>query len=144
MPHCKTLIDELRQQGFRLTPQREMIIEALAHSDDHLTAEAIYSQIQARTQAVNLATVYRTLDLLVEQGLVTRADLGAGQIVYATSVHGPHLHLVCRKCGQVSAAPPDLLEQLAQRLENEYAFQPNFEHLSIFGLCANCQSKGDI
>jgi Fur family ferric uptake transcriptional regulator len=64
MTHCHTYIQALRNLGYRITPQREMIIEALAHSSHHVTAEEIYAQVHQRAKAVNIATVYRTLDLL--------------------------------------------------------------------------------
>ena len=65
MPHCQSYLQTLRKRGYRITPQREMIIEALAHSDHHVTAEQLYTQVHDRSRAVNLASVYRTLDLLV-------------------------------------------------------------------------------
>ena len=101
MSPCHTLIAELRKQGYRLTPQREMIVEAVAHAGRHVTVEDVYEQVQTRTNAVNVATVYRTLDLLVELGLVSKADLGEGRVTYASLHHGPHCHLVCRHCGHV-------------------------------------------
>ncbi len=100
MPHCQTYIKSLRNLGYRITPQREMIIEALAHSSHHMTAEEIYAQVHERTRAVNIATIYRTLDLLVEQGMASRAGLQDGRVVYAASNHGSHLHLVCRAMWQ--------------------------------------------
>ncbi|MCJ7717374.1 MAG: transcriptional repressor, partial [Anaerolineales bacterium] len=62
MTHCQTIIDNLRQRGYRITPQREMIIEAIAHSPQHITAEEISEKLQEHTRAINIATVYRTLD----------------------------------------------------------------------------------
>src|SRR5512137_1226531 len=107
MSPCQTFIDTLRSRGYRITPQREMIIEAIAHGGDHINAEEVFTNIQQRTRAVNIATVYRTLDLLMEQGLASRIDLGEGRVIYATYQHGPHIHLVCRQCGQVTDANHD-------------------------------------
>lgn len=143
MPHCQTLIEQLRSQGFRITPQREMIAEILAHSGCHLTAEQIYTQVQQRTRMVNLATVYRTLDLLVEHGMASHLDLGDGQVVYATSNHGPHIHLVCRHCGQVIDADHDLLASLGNDIFSRYHFSADLQHISILGECASCQVKED-
>ena len=75
MTHCDTLIADLRNRGYRITPQREMIVQALAHQSSHMTAEEIFAVVRTQTQAVNLATIYRTLDMLVDQGLATRVDL---------------------------------------------------------------------
>jgi Fur family ferric uptake transcriptional regulator len=141
MPHCHSLIQTLRQLGYRLTPQREMIIEAIAHASGHMTAEEIYEQIKTRTQAVNIATVYRTLDLLVEKGLASRADLWDGRVVYATFQHGPHIHLVCRECGGIYNADHALLLSLGNALGERYGFSADLQHLTIAGLCAECQPK---
>lgn len=120
MTHCRTLIQALRSRGYRVTPQREMVIEAIAHSGRHMTAEEVFEEVRARTRAVNIATVYRTLDLLVEEGLVSRADLGGGRVVYATVRHGPHIHLVCRHCGQVVDADVASFEPLFEHVRSQY------------------------
>jgi len=141
MPHCQTYINALRNLGYRITPQREMIVEALAHSPHHVTAEEIYAQVHERAPAVNIATVYRTLDLLVEQGMASRAGLQDGRVVYAASNHGPHLHLVCRSCGCVVAADQEVLASLEGQLRQQYGFAADLQHLTIAGLCSACQSQ---
>jgi len=141
MSPCETFIDALRSHGYRITLQREMIIESIAHAGQHINAEEIFDQIQLRTHAVNIATVYRTLDLLVEQGLASRIDLGEGRVIYATNQHGPHIHLVCRKCGQVTDADQDLLSSLNCDLQSRYQFAADLQHISILGLCRDCQPK---
>lgn len=139
MTHCHTLIEHLRYKGYRLTPQREMIINIIAHSENHMSADAVFSQVQERTKAVNIATVYRTLDMLVSEGLACCTDLGAGKVVYATRQHGPHMHLVCKSCQQVVDAQHEHLALLNQQLTEQYHFQADLQHISIFGLCAYCQ-----
>ena len=141
MPHCHTLLADLRQRGFRITPQREMIIQIIAHQDTHLTAEEIYTQVNQRSHALNLATVYRTLELLVETGILSRIDLGEGQVSYASQHHGAHIHLVCRCCGAMTNASPALLETLHRQLQAQYQFTADLEHVSIPGVCAACQAK---
>jgi Fe2+ or Zn2+ uptake regulation protein len=139
MPHCQTITDILRQKGYRLTPQREMIIGIIAHAGGHLDAEEIFSQVQAQTKAVNIATVYRTLDMLVEEGLACKTDLGSGKIVYATSHHGPHLHLVCKSCGYVIEAECESFSAIASQIDQRYGFDPDLNHVSFFGLCSGCR-----
>ncbi|MEN8172668.1 MAG: Fur family transcriptional regulator [Chloroflexota bacterium] len=141
MTHCHTLIEDLRQKGYRLTPQREMIVNIIAHSESHMSADHIYHQVQERTEAVNIATVYRTLDMLVSEGLVCRTDLGGGKIVYATREHGPHMHLVCKSCHSVIDANHAPLTLLGQELSKKYKFQADLQHISIFGLCQKCQER---
>lgn len=141
MTHCHTLINYLRQRGYRITPQREIIIQSLAHAGGHVTAEEIYAQVQQRTRAINIATVYRTLDLLVANGLACRADLWDGRVVYTTTDHGQHVHLVCKRCGAVLKADHALIEPLQEQLISGYQFTPDLDHLSITGICATCQSS---
>jgi Fur family ferric uptake transcriptional regulator len=143
MPHCHTFIAALRQRGYRVTPQREMVIEVIAHSRRHMTAEEVYAEIQKRTHAVNVATIYRTLDLLVEEGLASRADLGGGQVVYATAAHGPHIHLVCRQCGRVVDADVAPFEPLFCQIEAAHGFVCSPQHFAIYGLCADCDGIRD-
>jgi Fur family ferric uptake transcriptional regulator len=140
MTHCHTIIADLRQQGYRITPQREMIIEIIAHSNRHMTAEDIFGELQVHTRAINLATVYRTLDLLVEGGFASRNDIGSGKVVYSTMRHGPHIHLVCRHCGQVIDADYHLISPVGEQLQEQYGFSADLQHISIFGVCAACQS----
>ena len=141
MSPCHTLIEKLREQGYRLTPQREMIVEAVAHAGRHVTAEEVHEQVRTRTNAVNVATVYRTLDLLVELGLISRADLGGGKVSYASPIHGPHCHLVCRRCGHVIEADHEIVVPLDRLLRDQYHFVADLDHLAIFGLCADCEAR---
>jgi Fur family ferric uptake transcriptional regulator len=141
MSHCLTIIEDLRQKGYRITPQREMIIESIAHSESHMSADEIFSKLQTRTRATNIATVYRTLEMLWEEGLACRNDLGSGRIVYATLQHGPHIHLVCRYCSDVMDANPLVLQQLQSELNGRYQFEADLEHISVFGVCSACQSQ---
>jgi Fur family ferric uptake transcriptional regulator len=139
MTHSHPLIESLRQKGYRITPQRELIIDAIAHSEQHVSADQILESVQQHTSAINLATVYRTLELLTAQGLVSRLDLGDGCVVYATTHHGPHIHLVCRLCGQVIDADYQTTASLGKQLAEQYQFQADLTHISILGVCGNCR-----
>ena len=141
MPHCHTFIEALRQRGYRITPQREMVIEVIAHSGRHMTAEEVFGEVQTRSRAVNIATIYRTLDLLVEEGLASRADLGSARVVYATVRHGPHAHLVCRHCGYVIDVEIGPFEPWLQQVQAECGFVCSPQHFVVYGLCAGCRSE---
>ncbi|MFC2054923.1 Fur family transcriptional regulator [Chloroflexota bacterium] len=134
----------LRARGYRMTPQREMIIAALTGSDHHVTAEEIFKVLHERTHALNIATVYRTLDLLVEEGLVCRNNLGGDRVYYAPLRHGPHIHLVCRHCGQVIEADYSQITSLNGQLQEQYGFAADLQHVSFFGVCETCQSKEQV
>ena len=138
MTHCHTILSELRERGYRITPQREMIIHAIAHSSQHITAEEISDKLREHTAAINIATVYRTLDLLWQEGFARRNDLSEGKVVYATYEHGPHIHLVCRKCDQVIDADASILNSIGKDLYQRYQFQPDLNHFSLFGVCEDC------
>ena len=141
MSHEEALLNTLRKLGYRITPQREMIVSALSHAGQHITAEEIYTQVQEQTHFLNVATIYRTLDLLVENGLANRVYLGDGQAVYATHHHGAHIHLTCRGCGEIIAADQAMIEPLIEKLIAHYGFTADGQHLSLAGLCAACQPK---
>jgi Fur family transcriptional regulator, ferric uptake regulator len=139
MSYSQTIIANLRQRGYRITSQRELIIRAIAQGDLHLSAEDVLGELQEQTQAINLATIYRTLEMLWAEGFVYRNDLSEGKTVYTTLDHGPHAHLVCRKCKRVIDAAPEILQQLHEQALIRYAFEVDLAHLSLFGLCAACK-----
>lgn len=139
MSHCHTITAALRERGFRITPQREMVIGIIAHANRHLSAEEIFSELEKQSQATNLATVYRTLDMLWEQGFACRNDLSEGKIVYATFQHGPHIHLVCRHCNNIIEADPEILDPLGEHIYAKHNFKADLQHISIFGICPECQ-----
>lgn len=134
----KDLVEALRLRGHRVTLQREIIIEAIAQGGRHMTAEEVFEEIQKQTSAINIATVYRTLNFLFEEGLVSRADMGSGQVVYTTTRHGPHIHLVCQKCGHITEAADGLIRSLGEQLLSQYHFTADLQHIAIFGVCAGC------
>ena len=140
MSNNHTIITELRQRGYRITPQRELIVAALLRGAHHMSAEEILAELHKQTQAINLATVYRTLDLLWAEGFIHRNDLSDGRIVFAAAAHGPHVHLVCRKCKQVTDADSPLVDPLGDTLQRQYGFAVDLEHLSLFGLCRACRA----
>jgi len=128
----------LAKQGYRLTPQRLMILAAIENSENHISAEEIYAQVTARYPSVNISTVYRTLELLTQLGLVTETDLGEGRVRYHPAEKGHHHHLVCRQCGAIIDLDESLLTPLKSALLREYRFCADLKHLAILGRCVNC------
>ncbi|MCK4331204.1 MAG: transcriptional repressor [Dehalococcoidia bacterium] len=129
----------LQEKGYRLTPQRLMVIEALHSVDQHISAEEIFAQVQAKYPYANISTVYRTLELLKELGLVTEIALRDGRVRYHPAEKGHHHHLVCHKCGKIIDLPEPALLPLEEMLLHDYQFKADLKHLGIFGLCAKCQ-----
>ena len=93
----------LRERGYRITPQRQLVFEAVL-ALGHSTPEEILTEVQATAEGVNLSTIYRTLDVLEEVGLVTHTHLGHGAPTFHPATAPHHLHLVCRECGSVTEA----------------------------------------
>ena len=133
------VVQRLRDRGYRITPQRRLVLEAVASADQHISAEEIYVHARSRYPLVNKSTVYRALKLLKELGLVTETDLGDGRVRYHFGAKGHHHHLVCLKCGAVMELDQALLVPLETALRQNYRFQPQMNHLAIFGYCAQCQ-----
>lgn len=139
MNHPEDISSKLSKLGYRLTPQRIMILSAIENSDNHISAEEIYTQVVAKYPNVNISTVYRTLELLKELGLVTETDLGGGRVRYHPADKGHHHHLVCQECGAIIDLDEAVLSSLKGTLLREYRFIADLRHLAIFGRCVNCR-----
>ena len=133
------IASKLTEQGYRLTPQRIMILSAIENSNNHISAEEIYAQVAAKYPNVNISTVYRTLELLKRLGLVTETDLGGGRVRYHPIGKGHHHHLVCRECGAIIDLDESVLSSVKDVLLREYGFIADLRHLAIFGRCVNCK-----
>ena len=133
------IVSKLSEKGYRLTPQRMMILAAIEDSDDHISAEEIYVQVVAKYSHVNISTVYRTLELLKRLGLVTETDFGGGRVRYHPADKGHHHHLVCTECGAIIDLDESVLSSLKDTLLREYKFSADLRHLAILGRCANCR-----
>lgn len=128
---------ELRARGYRLTPQRELVLEAVDELE-HATPEEILTHVRARATGVNISTIYRTLELLEELGLVNHAHLGHGAPTYHSTAVPQHVHLMCRSCKQITEVAPQTVEPLVRQLRTEYAFETDVQHLTVFGTCKEC------
>jgi Fur family ferric uptake transcriptional regulator len=137
------VIARLQEKGYRLTPQRLLILAAIENSHDHISAEEIYARVTAEHPQVNISTVYRTLELLKKLGMVYEIDLGERRIRYHAEASGHHHHLVCKACGSVVDIDESTLSPLRDILVREYNFRADLKHMAVFGLCEKCrQSAG--
>jgi len=130
--------EELRAKGYRVTPQRQLVLEAVK-ALEHATPEEICAKVRLTARGVNISTVYRTLELLEELGMVTHTHLGHGAPTYHLAADADHLHLVCRACGEISEITPDLAAGLVKGLDEKLGFSADVHHLTVFGLCKNCR-----
>lgn len=129
----QNLIAELKDRGVRVTPQRAIILQAIESLKGHITAEQIFNEVHQVNSYISLATVYRTLDLLKEMGLLTESHMGTGTAHYALRTHGPHHHAVCRATQKTIELPPDFFDEVVQRLKEEYNFVVDDHHIVMFG-----------
>jgi Fur family transcriptional regulator, ferric uptake regulator len=124
----------LRAQGYRLTPQRELILAAV-ESLEHGTPDEIFAEVSTRSTAINISTVYRTLEVLEQLGLVRHLHLSDRAPTYHSVHSGPaHFHLSCRNCGQVISVEEGRAAEFTGRLRAEAGFEADVAHLTIFGV----------
>jgi Fur family ferric uptake transcriptional regulator len=128
---------ELRARGYRLTPQRQLVLEAVGELG-HATPEEISNAVRETASGVNISTVYRTLELLEELGLVRHTHLGHGAPTYSVAGDHDHVHLVCRDCGAIEEASTELVEDVVLRLAEVKGFTVDVGHVALFGRCQGC------
>ena len=128
----------LRGSGYRLTPQRELILAAV-ESLGHATPDEILAEVRTHSTAVNISTIYRNLEVLEELGLVRHAHLADRAPTYhAVGVGHEHFHLVCRNCGRVTSVDTHVIEPFAETLRASQGFVADIGHLTVFGHCEEC------
>lgn len=129
----------LHKKGYRLTPQRVLVLKAIYHADNHISAEEIYEQLHNQFPYINKSTIYRTLELLSDLKLVTESNLGDGCIRYHAAIKGHHHHLICHLCGKVIDLEEASLEPLKATILRKYGFEADLRHMVISGVCSDCQ-----
>jgi Fur family ferric uptake transcriptional regulator len=129
--------EQLRARGYRVTPQRQLVLEAVARLG-HATPEDVGAEVRQAARGVNISTIYRTLELLEQLGMVTHAHLGHGAPTYHLAVDADHVHLVCRSCGKISEVSP-----VVTALNEEQDFETDVGHLTVFGRCGQCRAGAE-
>lgn len=141
----KKFIEMLKEKKLKVTKQRLVVLEVLAeHENRHMTIDEIYSLVRKEFPEIGVATVYRTIQLLLEMQLVDRIELNDGCVRYeiGRQFSGEkkhyHHHLVCKSCGKISSFDMDLLEELEKRIQEETGFQIWDHELKFYGICKDC------
>ena len=132
-----SLADVLRARGLRLTAQRQLVLEAV-YQLGHATPEQVHTSVREVAAGVNITTIYRTLELLEQLGLVTHTHLSHGSPTYHRAGDDQHVHLVCRSCGTVTEVEPAILDPLVGQLAAERGFMVDVGHVALFGVCGQC------
>lgn len=138
-PEGSALPATLRARGYRITPQRQLVLDAVT-ALRHATPDEICTEVQRHAPAVNLSTVYRTLEVLEEVGMVTHTHLSHGAPTYHAATAAEHLHLVCRDCGEVTETDVTVADSLVGELEARHGFTTDVAHFSIYGRCRGCSA----
>jgi len=143
--------ESFKSYGYRLTAPRQVVMDVLSKTSDHLSAEDVYFKVQKVYHNIGLTTIYRTLELLVQMGLASKFDFGDGRARYEFS-SGPkgykhHHHLVCTNCGRIIdytdhiKEEMELIEQTEEALSRKFNFKITKHIIQFYGLCSKCRNK---
>ena len=135
----ESVLDLLRQRGLRMTPQRRAIVAEVMAAEGHISPATVARRVQARVPGVNASTVYRTLDVLENAGVLSHAHLESGA-EYHRSADGQHVHLTCSRCGKHDSLSLEEAAGLRRLIVRHHGFSPDLTHFAISGLCADCQA----
>ena len=132
--------EALKKEGLKYTPQRTAVLEEIIKDKGHRESEEIYLALKKSGQHVSRATVYRTMDILVNNGFARKMNLGDGRARYESKVNSPHHdHLVCMDCGLIVEFMDQQIEDLQDEIAIQYEFQLKRHIHQLFGLCKKCQ-----
>lgn len=131
----------LRDEGYRLTPQRQLVWDVLRRADRHLTAEEIHGAVTDVVPDFNVASVYRTLTLLADLGLIKEVRLVDGKGHWEMAHPDDEFHLVCRSCGTVTHHRGSLVEDVRAHLSSSHGFVPDNIDLVVHGTCEACGAR---
>jgi len=141
IPMSDVRFDErMREFGFRVTPQRRVIIQAIWDNGEHASLEDILADVTKNATSISPATVYRTLELFIERNLVVATQLGTHTVYEIASDH-PHHHLHCRNCGSDQRVELAQFREMMEDIDQEYDFLVESEHMVLMGLCEHCRKE---
>lgn len=136
------ILGKLQEKDYKLTPQRQVVVQALLNNvGKHLSAEDVYQMVKAKNPDIGLATVYRTLELLYDLGVLQKMDFGDGRSRYEFSSEEQHHHhhLICVSCGKVEEFGDDLLDPLEEQVAERSGFRVTDHQVKFYGYCLDCQ-----
>jgi len=134
------IIETLRRDGYKATPQRIAICRFALQSRDHPTAQRIYGEVRKVHPTVSLATVYKTLQILTEHGMIQELDFPQSQARFDSYVE-PHINLVCLQCGNIQDLDDDAAREIVERMTAKTEFKRTGQRLDIYGICKICRNK---
>jgi Fur family transcriptional regulator, ferric uptake regulator len=131
----------MHRAGYRVTPQRVMILDAVCEGGGHTTSKQVYSRLQKMDDTIDRSSVYRTLKLFVALRLVVSAETATGETVYEIPKSKPHHHLICRTCGKEQEVGQEAMAGMFALVERRYHFAVATDHLVLYGTCADCRKE---
>jgi Fur family peroxide stress response transcriptional regulator len=136
------IMEILRNNGYRATPQRVSVARCVLSSSEHPTAETIYNEVRRRHPTISLATVYNTLHVLEELNLVQELEFNEIGVRFDSNTK-THVNLVCRLCGEISDVDEPLIEEALIRVEKRARFKRSGQRVDVYGLCKRCANKAE-
>lgn len=137
----EVLRDYIQRNGLRFTPEREAIVKEVFSRHDHFTVDELYLSLRGK-RPISRASLYRTIPLLIEAGLISEVFQDSGQTRYEhTYGHEQHCHLRCRVCGEVIEFHEPILDELETRVAAEYGYALSGHRLEVLGICPACQKE---
>ena len=140
MTRYQEILEIVKAQGLRLTPQRLIILSAIAEGEGHMNVDEIYRRSREAYPYMDIATVYRTLHLFKRLRLVTEVGMGDRLHYELTDPNARHHHMVCQGCGKAFNLSPSYLDEFRSRLVSEFGFEPDLDNFTVTGVCSECQS----
>lgn len=135
-------LEHIQKAGLRRTSQRDLILEIFLRTEDHLSSEDLYWLVQKQDPSVGHTTVYRTLKLLTEAGLAREVRFGDGKTYYEHHYnHEHHDHLICTECGKIIEFFSAEIEELQDKMAENYGFRLTNHSLRMWGVCQDCQTQ---
>ena len=130
----------IREHGLKSTRQRDEIANWFFHHKGHLSADQIYRKVKESFPGIGFSTVYRTMKLLVEAGLVSERHFGDGEALYE-NLSGHHDHCICTSCGRITEFEDETIEALQREVAEKNGFLLTSHKMELYGLCASCQTR---
>ena len=141
MPTAETILDAFDDAGYRVTAPRRVLAGLIGARSGHFTAEDLVTESQQRRLGVGRATVFRSLDVLAELGVVERLDLPTGEHAFVACEAAHHHHVVCSSCGRSSDVADSGLAAIIADVGTRSGYRIESHRLELFGLCPTCQSR---
>ncbi|MBA3709932.1 MAG: transcriptional repressor [Planctomycetes bacterium] len=141
----RSVREEARRRGVRWTAQRQIVLETFLASHDHISVDELHHRVREIDHSVSAATVYRTINMLVDIGVAHKRNFGSSSASFESALTKQHHdHLVCTACGQIEEFHHDLIETLQDEVAKDRGFSLSHHRMELYGVCAACQLKGVI